>query len=89
MNIRKCNIDGLAIVELNRLQDDRGFFARTFCENEFRDAGLNPKIVQCNLSYNKNKGTLRGMHFQRAPKQETKTVRWVTGRNYGCRCGFA
>jgi dTDP-4-dehydrorhamnose 3,5-epimerase len=64
-------------VDLEKLEDERGFFARTWCQREFQTHGLNPRLVQCNLSFNKKKGTLRGMHYQAAPHQEAKLV-WCT-----------
>lgn len=79
MLINKCEIEGLAIVDLKRIEDERGFFARTFCQEEFKKAGLNAVVSQCNLAYTKTKGTLRGMHFQREPKSEAKFVRCVRG----------
>ncbi len=70
------------IVEPQKLEDERGFFARTWCENEFRDRGLNPNLVQCNISFNKKKGTLRGMHLQVEPYAEAKLVRCTQGAIY-------
>ena len=70
------------IVELETLDDDRGFFARAFCRKEFEKHNLNPSVVQCNLSYNKFQGTLRGMHFQRPPYAEAKFVRCIAGAIY-------
>ena len=67
------------IIEPELLSDERGFFARTFCVNEFTNHGLNPKVVQCNLSSNSKGGTLRGMHFQKGPAGEAKLVRCVRG----------
>lgn len=67
------------MIDLDRREDSRGFFARTFCQREFADHGLKPTIAQSNLSYNKKKGTLRGMHFQCPPKSETKLVRVTRG----------
>ena len=66
-------------VEIQRLEDDRGFFARSWCQNEFQDHGLNPRLVQCDISYNLKKGTLRGMHYQAAPYEEAKLVRCTMG----------
>ena len=62
--------------------DERGFFARTFCQNEFRDHGLATSFVQCNLSHNYKRGTLRGMHFQISPHQEAKLVQCTQGAIY-------
>lgn len=70
---------GACIVELDQLKDDRGFFARSFCRREFEAAGLNPAVVQCNVSRNRHSGTLRGMHFQVSPFEEAKLVRVTSG----------
>ena len=70
------------IVEPKKLEDERGFFARTWCEREFRDRGLNPNLVQCNISFNHKKGTLRGMHLQVEPYAEAKLVRCTQGAIY-------
>lgn len=67
------------VVELDRRGDARGFFARAFCAQEFADAGIPMEIKQANMSLNAETGTLRGLHFQRAPAQETKFVRCVAG----------
>jgi dTDP-4-dehydrorhamnose 3,5-epimerase len=67
------------IIELNKIEDGRGFFARSWCKREFEEHGLNSNVVQANVSYNKLKGTLRGMHFQSEPYAETKLVRCVRG----------
>lgn len=73
---------GVFIVEPERLEDERGFFARAWCEREFRAFGLVPRIVQCNISFNRCRGTLRGMHYQVAPHEEAKLVRCTRGRIY-------
>lgn len=70
------------IIELERREDSRGFFARTWCQQEFEAHGLVARIVQASMSYNHTRGTLRGMHFQRAPYAETKLVRVVRGAIY-------
>jgi dTDP-4-dehydrorhamnose 3,5-epimerase len=70
------------IIEPELLEDERGFFSRTFCRKEFEAFGLNPKMVQCNISFNKKKGTLRGMHYQESPYQEAKLVRCTMGGIY-------
>lgn len=67
------------LIELELLEDDRGFFARTFCKEEFQKHGLDFSCVQCNLSYNKKKGTLRGMHYQAPPHEEAKIVCCCSG----------
>jgi dTDP-4-dehydrorhamnose 3,5-epimerase len=73
---------GAYLIGINKLEDERGFFARTWCQREFEEHGLNPRLVQCNLSYNKLKGTLRGMHYQVAPDQEAKLVSCIRGAIY-------
>jgi dTDP-4-dehydrorhamnose 3,5-epimerase len=70
---------GAFIIDLERREDDRGFFARAFCQNEFTEHGLNPTIAQANVAYNHRRGTLRGMHFQFPPAAETKLVRCPRG----------
>jgi dTDP-4-dehydrorhamnose 3,5-epimerase len=73
---------GAFLVEPERIVDERGFFARTWCQDEFRAHGLNPALSQCSISYNPSKGTLRGMHYQIAPHEEAKLVRCTTGSIY-------
>jgi dTDP-4-dehydrorhamnose 3,5-epimerase len=73
------DIPGVAIVDLELRSDDRGFFARTFCREEFVAAGLEPLVEQCNMSFNHKAGTLRGMHMQVAPAPEAKLVRCTRG----------
>lgn len=63
-------------------QDQRGFFARSFCRQEFEARGLDPAVAQCNISFNRFKGCLRGMHFQTAPHSEAKLVRCTAGSVY-------
>jgi dTDP-4-dehydrorhamnose 3,5-epimerase len=70
------------IIELDKREDSRGFFARTWSQADFEQKGLTTRIVQMNLSYNRTKGTLRGMHFQKQPYAETKLVRCVRGAIY-------
>jgi dTDP-4-dehydrorhamnose 3,5-epimerase len=65
---------------MERLDDERGFFARTFCRDEFAAHGLDPRVAQCSVSYNRHAGTLRGLHYQVAPHEEAKLVRCVHGR---------
>jgi dTDP-4-dehydrorhamnose 3,5-epimerase len=67
------------VIELEMLEDERGFFARAFCQNEFEEHGLNPVIAQGNIAFNVTKGTLRGMHFQYPPAAESKLVRCTRG----------
>ena len=73
------DLPGAFIVELDRREDDRGYFARTWCQREFEDAGLNPTLVQSSVSFSPRRGTLRGMHWQAAPHSETKLVRCTRG----------
>ena len=79
MNIATTHLSGVAVIDLERKEDDRGFFARTFDRKEFADAGLEPLVEQCNLSFNHKAGTLRGMHYQVAPATEAKLVRCTAG----------
>lgn len=73
---------GAYLLELNLHQDERGYFARTFCANDFAAHGLVHKYVQCSTSFNLHKGLIRGMHYQAAPYQETKVVRCTQGAIY-------
>ena len=82
VNFQETTLKGVFKIELERIEDERGFFARTFCRNEFESHGINSKLSQCNISYNKKKGTLRGMHFQMRPHEEVKLVRVTTGVVY-------
>jgi dTDP-4-dehydrorhamnose 3,5-epimerase len=72
-------LPGAVVIEAERHEDQRGFFARTWCAREFEMHGLNPRLVQCSVSFNKQKGTLRGMHYQTAPHAEAKLVRCTMG----------
>ena len=72
-------IRGAFILEPERLEDERGFFARTWSMDEFEKHGLNPRLVQCSISFSKKRGTLRGMHFQLPPYREAKLVRCTMG----------
>jgi len=75
----ETKLKGAFIIDLERRNDERGFFARAFCQNEFREHGLKPIIAQANIASNLKKGTLRGMHFQYPPAAETKLVRCTRG----------
>jgi dTDP-4-dehydrorhamnose 3,5-epimerase len=75
----ETNLQGAFVVDLERREDERGFFARGFCQEEFREHGLKPMIAQANVAYNHRRGTLRGMHFQVPPAAETKLVRCTRG----------
>jgi dTDP-4-dehydrorhamnose 3,5-epimerase len=79
MIFSETKFKGAFLIEPERKEDQRGFFARTWCQQEFEDHGLNSKLVQCSISFNNKKGTLRGMHFQEAPFEETKLVRCTKG----------
>ena len=72
-------LKGAMLVDLEKHEDERGFFARTWCCREFEAQGLNPGLAQCNISFNPHKGTLRGMHFQVKPHEEAKLVRCARG----------
>lgn len=73
---------GTYLIEPEPLADLRGFFARTWCQREFEAHGVNPRLVQCSISFNWRKGTLRGMHYQEAPHAEAKLVRCTRGALY-------
>lgn len=77
-------LDGAYLIDLEKRGDDRGFFARLFCVNEFRQNGLVTDFVQVNNSLSGQIGTLRGMHYQLAPKAETKVVRCIRGAMWDC-----
>jgi dTDP-4-dehydrorhamnose 3,5-epimerase len=76
---RETELPGAFVIEQERHDDERGFFARTFCREEFTARGLNSDVAQCNVSFNKRKGTLRGMHYQVPPFAEAKLVRCISG----------
>jgi dTDP-4-dehydrorhamnose 3,5-epimerase len=78
----ELKLNGAYKIDLQPAADDRGFFARAYCRREFADRGLQSEFVQCNVSYNKCKGTLRGMHYQVAPSEEVKLVRITKGSIY-------
>lgn len=82
MIFKETPLKGAFIIELEKMGDDRGFFSRTWCQKEFQTQGLNTKIVQCNLTYSANTGTLRGLHYQNAPHEEAKTVSCIRGKIY-------
>jgi len=75
-------IAGAWVIDLERHEDERGFFARTFCRDEFAAHGLRTSFVQCNLSSNARRGTLRGMHYQAKPHEEAKVVSCSRGAVY-------
>jgi dTDP-4-dehydrorhamnose 3,5-epimerase len=82
MIFQQSKIPSVWELHLQPKYDDRGFFARSWCQTEFENHGLNSKLVQCNVSFNIRKGTLRGMHYQEAPKGEAKLVRCTAGSVY-------
>ena len=82
MKFLETRLSGIFEIHLEENSDERGFFARAWCEREFALHNLNPKIAQCNVSLNKRKGTLRGLHYQEAPYQEAKLVRCTRGAIY-------
>ena len=82
MIFTETKLQGAFILDIDPHADQRGFFARTFCAQEFAAHGLNPCVVQCSLAFNGKQGTLRGMHYQTAPAMETKLVRCTAGAIY-------
>jgi dTDP-4-dehydrorhamnose 3,5-epimerase len=78
----ETKLQGAFIIDIEPREDERGFFARSWCEEEFKRHGLNPRLVQCNISFNKKRGTLRGMHYQVEPFPEAKVVRCTMGAMY-------
>jgi len=78
----ETQLKGAFIIKPERLEDERGFFARTWCQREYEAHGLNSRLVQCNISFNEKAGTLRGMHYQAAPYEEAKLVRCTQGAIY-------
>jgi dTDP-4-dehydrorhamnose 3,5-epimerase len=80
MIFTETEIKGVYIIEIEKIEDQRGFFARSWDKEQFEKMGLNSSLVQCNISYNKKKGTLRGMHYQVAPYAEVKLVRCTKGK---------
>ena len=79
MIFTETKLKGAYLIHPEKIGDERGFFARVFCSDEFDAHHLNPSFVQCNISFNALKGTIRGMHFQRPPHAEAKLVRCVKG----------
>jgi dTDP-4-dehydrorhamnose 3,5-epimerase len=75
-------LKGAFVIDPEKLEDERGFFARTWCQREAAAYGLQPRWLQCNISFNKQKGTMRGMHYQVAPFAEAKLVRCTMGAIY-------
>ena len=82
MRFSETKLPGVFEIDIELMPDERGFFVRTWCQHEFEAHGLASKLVQCSLSFNRRKGTLRGMHYQAAPHEETKVVRCNKGAIY-------
>ncbi len=80
MIFSELGLKGAFLVEVKKIEDDRGFFGRAWCANEFKQNGLNPAFVQLNTSFSHKKGTIRGMHYQVDPYQEVKFIRCTRGR---------
>ncbi len=79
MIFHETALPGAWVIEPERFADERGFFARTFCREELAAHGLESEVAQCSVSYNRRRGTLRGMHYQAAPGEEAKLVRCTRG----------
>jgi dTDP-4-dehydrorhamnose 3,5-epimerase len=79
MIFSETGLEGAFIIDAERFEDSRGFFARVFCQREFEAHGLNPAVAQVSIAFNRAQGTVRGMHFQYPPAAETKLVRCTRG----------
>jgi dTDP-4-dehydrorhamnose 3,5-epimerase len=79
MIFSETKLKGAYVIDIQKLEDERGFFARSWCQREVEQYGLAPQVIQCNISYNKVHGTLRGMHYQLPPYTEAKLVRCTQG----------
>jgi dTDP-4-dehydrorhamnose 3,5-epimerase len=82
MKFHEAPLSGAAVIEIETHEDDRGFFARAFCQREFEEHGLGPTVAQCNMAFNHEAGTLRGMHYQLPPAAEAKLIRCIRGAVY-------
>ena len=82
MIFEELKLKGIFKIQLEKIEDERGFFSRCWDKNEFEKRGLNTKIIQCNISFNKNKGTLRGLHYQSKPYEEAKLIHCTRGKIY-------
>jgi dTDP-4-dehydrorhamnose 3,5-epimerase len=82
MKFHEAPLSGAAVIEIETHEDDRGFFARAFCQREFEEHGLGPTVAQANLAFNHKRGTLRGMHYQLPPAAEAKLIRCIRGAVY-------
>jgi dTDP-4-dehydrorhamnose 3,5-epimerase len=79
MQYTRSKVAGAWVIDITRIEDARGFFAVTWLPDEWRERGMNPALAQCNLAFNHRRGTLRGMHFQKAPHAQAKLVRCTRG----------
>lgn len=82
MHFSETEIPGAFVVDIEPREDERGFFARAYCAEEFGDQGLEPAVLQANLSFNRRRGTVRGLHYQTAPALERKFFRCIRGATY-------
>jgi len=82
MIFKETKLQGAFIVEPKKFEDERGFFAHSWSEREFTQRGLDPRLVECSISFNRQRGTLRGMHYQAAPHGQVKIVRCTMGSIY-------
>jgi dTDP-4-dehydrorhamnose 3,5-epimerase len=82
MIFSETKLAGAFLIELEKFEEERGFFARSWSEREFAERGLESRLAECNISFNKKKGTLRGMHYQAAPHGQVKVVRCTLGSIY-------
>lgn len=82
MIFEESKLKGAYVIDLDKREDDRGFFARAWCTKEFEEHGITPRVVQANTSFNKRKSTLRGMHYQINPHPEAKLIRCIRGAIY-------
>jgi dTDP-4-dehydrorhamnose 3,5-epimerase len=80
MQFRETELDNVFIIDIEKIEDERGYFARTWCWDEFFSVGIEATFVQCNTSYNRWRGTIRGLHFQISPSAEGKLIRCTRGR---------
>ncbi len=80
MKFKELSLKGAFLIELDKKEDERGFFARSWDKKIFEEKGLNSNLFQCNISFNKKRGTIRGMHYQKSPHAEAKTVICTKGK---------
>lgn len=84
MIFTETKLKGAYIIDVKKIEDERGYFGRVFCKNEFDEVGIESNIAQTNMSFNPKKGTLRGMHYQVSPYEETKLVKCTSGAIFDC-----